>query len=75
LAGTQTNTTALIAEWSMDGARSDLGGRFESALDIDAIVAERDRRSRHEASPPTLPPLLLKPVDEDDWLPLAATGS
>jgi hypothetical protein len=69
----RTNTTALIAEWSMEGALDELGARFHSAVDIDAVVAERDRESSEDGAPPTRPPLLLKPADEDDWHPLVLT--
>ncbi len=67
MSGKRTNTTALIANWSMAGALDDLNGRFESAVDIDAVVAERDRESYEEVAPPTLAPLLLKPAGEDEW--------
>ena len=65
----QANTTALIAAWSMDGARSDLDGRFGSPVDIHAVVAERDRQERAaEPVPPSeSPPLLVKAADAADW--------
>lgn len=68
--GEQTNTTALIGAWSMDGAHGDLDG-FRSVLDIHALVAERDAAAEEEpAPPPERPPLLMKPAGEDDWRPL-----
>jgi hypothetical protein len=51
----------------MAGALDDLNGRFESAVDIDAVVVERDRESREDVVPPARAPLLLKPADEDEW--------
>jgi hypothetical protein len=67
---TETDPLALIREWSMEGARSDLQGRFGSLVDINAIVAERSEQPRSDVSPPSQPPLLLKPAGEDDWQPL-----
>lgn len=67
---TETNTLVLIHEWSMDGARGDLDGRFGSPLDIHALVAERSDEPSGEVSPPDRPPLLMKPAGEDDWRPL-----
>ena len=73
--GKQTNTTALIGAWSMDGARGDLDG-FQSVLDINALVAERDAADDAPAPPPERPPLLMKSAGEDDWtlLPVALPG-
>jgi hypothetical protein len=65
---TETNTLVLIHEWSMDGARGDLDGRFGSPVDIHAVVAER-RDEPAEGSPPAPPPLMLKPAGEDEWRP------
>ena len=72
---TQTNMLALIRQWSMDGARDDLEGRFGSAVDINAIVAERNEDPAVEVPAPEPPPLLMKPVGEDDWLPLLVRAS
>jgi hypothetical protein len=74
LSGKRTNTTALIVNWSMAGALDDLNGRFESAVDIDAVVAERDRESYDEVAPPARAPLLLKPAGEDEWHPLVVAA-
>ena len=67
-----TNTTALIANWTMAGAVDDLEEHFESFVDIDAIVAERERASHDKASTPA--PLLLKPAGEDEWHALAGAA-
>jgi hypothetical protein len=66
----RTNTTALIANWSMAGAL-DLDGRFASVVDIDALVAERDRESDEDAARHTQAPLMLTPAGEDQWHTLA----
>ena len=66
----RTNTTALIANWSMAGAL-DLDGRFASVVDIDALVAGRDRESDEDAARRTQAPLMLKPAGEDEWHTLA----
>ena len=66
----QTNTTSLIAAWSMDGAHGELDG-FRSVLDINALVAERSVAPDEAPAPLSeLPPLLMKPAGEDDWRPL-----
>ena len=70
VSGMRTNTTALIANWSMAGAL-DLDGRFASVVDIDALVAERDRESDEHASRRAEAPLMLKPAGEDEWHTLA----
>jgi hypothetical protein len=67
-----TNTTALIANWSMDGAVDDLEERFDSVVDIDALVAQREALSDDE--PSAQAPLLLKPAGEDEWHALAGTA-
>ena len=67
---TETNTLALIHQWSMDGARGDLEGRFGSSVDILAIVAERGGDPSSDVPPPAPSPVLMKPADEDDWRPL-----
>jgi len=67
-----TNTTALIANWTMVGAVDDLEEHFESVVDIDALVAQRERESHDE--PSTEAPLMLKPAGEDEWHALAGTA-
>ena len=64
---TQTNTLALIREWSMDGADGDLDGCFASPVDIHALVSERSEDSGSEVLPSAPPPLLLKRAGDDDW--------
>ena len=68
-----TNTTALIGAWSMRGARSDLGGRFGSAVDIHAAMSERDDAHCVPDEPMTAAPspLLVKATDDADWQPLS----
>jgi hypothetical protein len=67
---TETNTIALIRNWSMAGARRDLGGHFGSPVDIHAAVAERDEESRGDASENGSTRVMMKPAGEDDWRPL-----
>ena len=61
------NTTKLIAQWTMNGARRDVGGRFRATDDIGAVIAD---------SQPTLEPTAaassfsIKGADEDSWQPL-----
>jgi hypothetical protein len=54
----------------MAGA-SELDGRFASVVDIDALVAERDRASDEDAARRAEAPLMLKPAGEDEWHTLA----
>lgn len=63
------NTTALIGQWSMDGARRDLAGRFRSSIDILGALAGRDDVT--EPSAPQASVVLLKQAGEEDWRPLA----
>jgi hypothetical protein len=72
VSGRTANTTALIANWTMSGAQDDLGDRFESVVDIDALVAELERAS--ETKPTAQAPLLLKPAGEDEWHTLASAA-
>jgi hypothetical protein len=51
----------------------DLDGRFASAVDIDALVAERDQ-SYEEPGGSAQAPLLLKPAGEDEWHTLAGAA-
>lgn len=64
----ETNTTALIERWSMDGASDDLASRFRPSVDIIAVVGERSSESSDDAAPQ--PALLMKPAGEEDWRPL-----
>ena len=64
----ETNTTALIHNWNMSGARRrGLSGRFASPVDIRALVGARTEEHADEAAPT---PLLLKRAGEEDWRPL-----
>jgi hypothetical protein len=69
------NTTRLIGEWSMSGARRDVGGRFRSTDDILAVIAG------NRATPaPTVASgaFLIKGSDEEGWQtlgPRAASAS
>jgi hypothetical protein len=62
------NTTSLIREWSMSGAKSDVADRFRVTDDIHSILVGGSAAAslRHEV------PLLLKLAGEGDWHPLAA---
>lgn len=64
------NTTTLIAEWSMRGARRDVAGRFRTIDDIRTLLA---RDGKVEA-PAAGAALLVKPAGEDDWQPLHVDG-
>jgi hypothetical protein len=62
------NTTTLIGQWSMDGARRDLAGRFRSVDDIRGILlGEKSQPAAGAAAP-----LLMKRADEENWRPLLA---
>ena len=63
---TAMNTTGLIAQWSMSGARRDLSGRFRSVGDL------REMLSPPERDPIGAPidPLLVRRHDEAEWRPL-----
>jgi hypothetical protein len=61
------NTTTLIAEWSMSGARRDIAERFRTIDDIRALLSRGDT-----AEPPAAHvSLLVKSSDDHDWRPLA----
>jgi hypothetical protein len=66
------NTTKLIGEWSMSGARRDVGGRFRSTDDILAVIA-----GNHVTPAPTAASgsFLIKSSDEEGWQPLGYGGS
>lgn len=72
------NTTALIDQWSMDGAASDIERRFESAVDIIALVSELPDEpadvpdADDESAEAPADTLLVKRAGEDDWQPLVA---
>jgi hypothetical protein len=67
------NTTRLIDQWSMDGARTDLHKGFRSAVDILALVAGRNMQPvAHTSERADADGLLVKPAGGDDWQPLLA---
>ena len=61
------NTTKLIAQWTMSGARRGVDSRFRATEDIAAVIADGQ---------PTLEPtaaassFLIKGADEDGWQPV-----
>ena len=70
--GMGMNTTTLIAEWSMSGARADVAARFRTADDILAILGKSpSETARPEGPRRGADPLLVKPAGEDDWRPLS----
>jgi hypothetical protein len=64
------NTTGLIAQWSMSGARQDLSEQFRPVGEVEAA------QPSPEPDPVEAPVthLLVKRPDEDEWQPLAAAG-
>ena len=72
LLSTDTNTTALIDAWSMDGARTDLETHFGSPVDIIAAVAARGDDAGSESRPRSgaPSPLLVKAAGDSDWAQL-----
>jgi hypothetical protein len=65
------NTTRLIGEWSMSGARRDVGGRFRSTDDILAVIAGNQATPAPTAASSSF---LIKGWDEEGWQPLG-TGA
>jgi hypothetical protein len=59
------NTTGLIREWTMSGARRDPNGRFRSPDEVRDLLAPGGRRPGSR-----LDPLLVKGQDEEEWRPL-----
>jgi hypothetical protein len=53
------NTTSLIAQWSMEGAREELRGDSGSANDIRALLLDANRYD------PVPPPVLLEDAHPD----------
>lgn len=69
---TGMNTTNLIAQWTMSGARRDADGRFRATDDIRAVIAGNHRvpepAPRPEPEPPALASsFLIKGAGEDGW--------
>lgn len=65
------NTTKLIGEWSMSGARRDLGGRFRSTDDILAVIAGNRATPAPTAASGSF---LIRSSDEVGWQPLTDGG-
>jgi hypothetical protein len=67
------NTTRLIGQWSMDGARADLRHGFRSAVDIVAVLSGATTEAPLLAVEVVASDgLLVKPAGGDDWQPLLA---
>jgi len=64
---TGMNTTKLIAQWTMSGARRDVDGRFRATDDIGAVIADNQPTPEHTAAASSF---LIKGADEDSWQPL-----
>jgi hypothetical protein len=61
------NTTKLISQWSMSGARRDVGGRFRATDDIGAVIADNQPTCEPTAAASSF---LIKGSDEECWQPL-----
>ena len=61
------NTTKLIAQWTMSGARRDVDGRFRATDDIGAVIADNQPTPETTAAASSF---LIKGVGEDCWQPL-----
>jgi hypothetical protein len=61
------NTTKLISQWSMSGARRDVGGHFRATDDIGAVIAD-NQPTREPTAAASL--FLIKGSDEEGWQPL-----
>jgi hypothetical protein len=59
------NTTKLIAQWTMSGARCGVDGRFRATADIRAVIADNQPTPE-----PAARSLLIKGADTDSWQPL-----
>jgi hypothetical protein len=61
------NTTKLIAQWTMSGARRHVDGRFRATDDIGAVIADNQPTPEPTAAASSF---LIKGADEDSWRPL-----
>ena len=61
------NTTKLISQWSMSGARRDVGGRFRATDDIGAVIAGNQPTPAPTAAASSF---LIKGSDDEGWQPL-----
>jgi hypothetical protein len=64
---TGMNTTKLIAQWTMSGARRDVDGRFRATADISAVIAVNQPTPEPTAAASSF---LIKGANEDSWQPL-----
>ena len=64
--GAQTgmNTTKLIAQWTMNGTRYDVGGHFRATDDIGAVIADNQATPEPTAATSSF---LIKGADDDSW--------
>jgi hypothetical protein len=67
--GAQTgmNTTKLIAQWTMSGARRGADGRFRATDDIGAVIADNEPTPEPTTAASSF---LIKGADEHSWQPL-----
>ena len=67
--GAQTgmNTTKLIAQWTMNGTRSNVDGHFRATDDIGAVIADNQPTPEPTA---TTSSFLIKGADEHSSQPL-----
>ena len=61
------NTTKLIAQWTMSGARRDIYGRFRATDDIGAVIADNQPTPEPTAATSSF---LIKGANEESWQPL-----
>jgi hypothetical protein len=61
------NTTKLIAQWTMSGARRDVNGRFRATDDIGAVIADNQPTPEPTVAASSF---LIKGADEGSWQPL-----
>jgi hypothetical protein len=61
------NTTKLISQWSMSGARRDVGGRFRAIDDIRAMIAGKQPTPAPTTAARSF---FIKASDEEGWQPL-----
>ena len=66
-AATGMNTTKLIAQWTMSGARHDVDSRFRATADIGAVIAVNQPTPEPRAAASSF---LIKGADEGSWQPL-----
>ena len=61
---TGMNTTKLITQWTMSGARRDVDGRFRAIADIGALIAANQPAPEPAAAASSF---LIKGADGDGW--------